>query len=93
MYWREKKDNPNEKIAEFCIGPKQANTGEPEQLSDFVDNIKTGGKRKPNANVETGRVSTLMAIMGRMAMIDFEKNAFEPRIIQWKDLGSTTDKG
>ena len=62
-----------------------------EELQDFVDNIKTGGKRVPNANVETARVATLMAIMGRMAMRNPEKNIFEPRIIRWKDLGTTTD--
>ena len=93
MFWRaeHKKENPNEKIAE--ASGKDWGTGQVDQLIDFVDNIKTGGKRIPNANVETGRISTMMSIMGRTAMIDFEKNAFEPRVIKWKDLGSSTDKG
>ncbi|UCD27923.1 MAG: Gfo/Idh/MocA family oxidoreductase [Planctomycetota bacterium] len=87
MYGRDKSEK---KIAEPAIG--NWGTGQTEQLFDFVDNIKTGGKRIPNANVETGRIGTLMSIMGRTAMIDFDKNAFEPRVIKWKDLGSTTDK-
>jgi predicted dehydrogenase len=62
-----------------------------EELADFVANIKTGGKRLPNANVETGRVCSLMCIMARMAMVDAKKNAYEPSVIRWKDLGSTTE--
>ncbi|MHC4444229.1 MAG: Gfo/Idh/MocA family protein [Planctomycetota bacterium] len=87
MYGRDK----SEKRIGEASGDKWAK-GTKEELLDFVENIKTGGKRMPNANVETGRVSTLMSIMGRTAMIDFNKNAFEPRVIKWKDLGSTTDK-
>jgi len=87
MYMRDKTEK---QIAPGAIG--NWGTGQTEQLFDFVANIKTGGKRIPNANVETGRIGTLMSIMGRTAMIDFEKNAFEPRVIKWKDLGSTTDQ-
>ncbi len=65
--------------------------GTTEELQDFVANVKSGGKRLPNANVETGRISTLMCLMARMAMINAAKNAYEPRAIHWKDLGSTTD--
>lgn len=65
--------------------------GTKEGLCDFVANIKEGGKRIPNANVETGRVATLMSIMGRMAMVNTKKNNFEPRVIEWKDLKSTTE--
>jgi len=65
--------------------------GTTEELQDFVDNIKTGGKRKPNANVETGRVATMMCLMARKAHVNPEKNAFEPRVVEWKDLGSSTD--
>ena len=65
--------------------------GTKEEMQDFVENIKTGAKRIPNANVETGRIATLMCIMARKAMVDAAKNAYESRIIQWKDLGSTTD--
>jgi len=65
--------------------------GTPEELMDFVANIKSGGKRLPNANIETGRVCSLMCIMGRMAMVNAEKNRYEPRVVHWKDLKSTTD--
>jgi len=74
-----------------AAGKKDWNRGTTEELLDFVDNIKTGGKRTPSANVETGRVSTLMAIMGRTAMYNSAKNAFDPRVIRWEDLGSTSE--
>ena len=53
--------------------------------------IKTEGKRLPNANVETGRTCSLMCIMARMAMVNAKKNAYEPSVVRWKDLGTTTD--
>ena len=65
--------------------------GTKEELIDFVKNVRTGGRRRPNANVETGRIATLMVIMGRMAMANPATNAYEPRVIHWKDLGTTTD--
>jgi len=65
--------------------------GTKQELQGFVANLKAGGKLPINANVETGRISTLMTIMGRMAMINAAKNKFEPRVMQWKDIGSTTD--
>jgi predicted dehydrogenase len=65
--------------------------GTTEQLKDFFDNIRTGGKRVPKANIETARNATLTGIMGRMAMTNEAKNTYEPRVIQWSDLGSTTD--
>jgi predicted dehydrogenase len=64
--------------------------GTPESLVHFVDNIKKGN-RTPWANVESGRICSLMCIMGRMAMINAKKNAYEPSMVNWKDLGSTTD--
>ncbi len=73
------------------LGPaigKGWNEGTPEELVDFVANIKAGGTRIPAANVETGRVATLMGIMGRMAHVNTSKNSYEPRVIHWKDLGS-----
>ena len=57
----------------------------------FVDNIKKGGKVTAWANAETGRVSTLMCMMGRLAMVNKEKDVYEPRVVNWKDLHSTTD--
>jgi predicted dehydrogenase len=65
-------------------------SGTPESMAHFVDNIKTGN-RKPWASVETGRICSLMCMMARMAMVDAKKNAYEPSVIKWKDLGSTTD--
>jgi len=52
---------------------------------------RTGGKRKHNSNVETARPATLMAATGHAAFHDLATNAFEPRIIKWSDLGTTTD--
>ncbi len=63
--------------------------GTREELQDFVENIKTGAKRMPNANVETGRICSLMCMMARKAMVNEKKNAYEPRMVTWKDLGST----
>ena len=60
-------------------------------VDGIVANIKSGAKRVPNANGETVRIATLMAIMGRMAMRNPEKNTFEPRVIRWKDLHTTSD--
>ena len=65
--------------------------GTKEELQGFVANIKADGKLPINANVESGRVATLMCIMGRMAAVNPEKNAYDPRVIRWKDLGTTTD--
>ena len=65
--------------------------GSAEELADFVASIKTGGKRLPNANVETGRTCSLMCIIARMAMVNAKKNAYEPSVVRWKDLASTTD--
>jgi len=64
--------------------------GTDEQLQAFVDNIRRGGQEKILSNVETGRIATLMAIMARMAFRNLEKNTFEPRVVRWADLGSTT---
>lgn len=65
--------------------------GTEEELCAFVAHIKSGSKELPAANVETGRICSLMCIMGRMAMANPATNKYEPRIIRWKDLGTTTD--
>jgi predicted dehydrogenase len=81
-----------ESAEQFAEDPKgDWGKGTMEELQAFVANVKEGGKRMPTANVETGRVATLMTIMGRMAMINAAKNRFEPSTIQWKDIGTTTD--
>ncbi len=83
------RDEKEKQIAE--PSGKDWGKGTTEELLDFVENIKTGAKRLPNANVETGRVCSLMCIMGRMAHVNKAKNAYEPRVVTWADLGSTTD--
>jgi predicted dehydrogenase len=65
--------------------------GTKEELQAFVANIKADGEQPINASVESGRIATLMCIMGRMAAINPDKNVYEPRVIRWKDLGTTTD--
>ncbi|HOA73192.1 MAG TPA: Gfo/Idh/MocA family oxidoreductase [Phycisphaerae bacterium] len=78
---------------EHRFGPpigKAWDQGTPESLIHFVDNIKKGNKT-PWANVETGRICSLMCIMGRMAHVNAVKNAYEPAVVKWKDLGTTTD--
>jgi predicted dehydrogenase len=65
--------------------------GTAEELVDFAANIKAGAQRVPNANVETGRIATLMSLVGRQAMYDRSTSSYDPRVIRWEDLGSTTD--
>lgn len=83
------RDEKEKQIAE--PSGKDWGKGTIEELQDFVANIRTGGKRLPNANIETGRICSLMCVMGRMAMVNKEKNAYEPRVIRWADLGTKTD--
>ena len=59
-----------------------------EELEAFARHIRN--HEKPLANVEIGRISTLMGIMGGMAMYNREAREFEPRIINWEDLGTST---
>jgi predicted dehydrogenase len=79
-------DNQVVKVSE----PSDFYVGTNEQLESFADNIRNGAKEKPRSNVETARVSTLMAIMGHAAFHNLATNKFEPRVIKWEDLGSTT---
>ena len=65
--------------------------GTEEELCAFVAHIKSGSKELPAANVETGRICTLMCIMGRMAMANPATNKYEPRLIKWQDIGSKTE--
>lgn len=97
MYWADHTPenaakSPDELKDQFADDPRgDWGMGTKEELQAFVANIKADGKLPINANVETGRIATLMCIMGRMAAINLEKNVYEPRVIRWKDLGSTTD--
>ncbi len=63
--------------------------GTNEEFIDFVECIRTG--RKPASNHESARVSTLMAILGRMAMYDAEKGHFAPEVVRWEDIGSKSE--
>ncbi len=65
--------------------------GTNEELEAFVENIRSGGKEKPRSNIETARIATLMCFMGRAAFRDVKSNKFEPRLVKWEDLGSTTE--
>ena len=60
-------------------------------LEDFFDNIRTGAGRAPQAGIETARNAALMGIMGRMAMANTSGDAYDPRVIRWGDLKTTTD--
>jgi predicted dehydrogenase len=64
--------------------------GTDEEFAAFVDCIRTG--KMPDSNHETARVSTLMSMLGRMAMYDRATRRFTPRVVEWKDLGSRTDQ-
>ncbi len=61
--------------------------GTREEFVAFADSLRTG--KLPDSNHETGRISTLMAIMGRKAMYDRTSASFTPRVVRWQDLGST----
>jgi len=58
------------------------------EIEGFARHIKNG--EKPLADLETARIGTLMGIMGGMAMYDRSQRKWEPRIVKWEDLGSTT---
>jgi len=59
-----------------------------EELIAFADHIRKGEKSR--SNQETGRVSTLMSLMARKAMYERETKTFDPKVVTWEDLGSTT---
>jgi len=59
------------------------------ELLGFARCCRTG--ERPACDIEVARQAALMGIMGRMAMFDPSKGRFDPRVITWKDLGTTTD--
>jgi predicted dehydrogenase len=73
-----------EQIAEPSKGYSD---GTYEEFASFARCLQTG--ELPAANHEIARVSTFMALMGRMAMYNRETRSFTPRLIHWEDLGST----
>jgi predicted dehydrogenase len=62
--------------------------GTVEELKAFINCCKTG--KKPDSNEETGRVATLISLMARKAMYNRSTKKFEPTLVRWEDLGSTT---
>ncbi len=70
-------------------GPLHWGAGTKPELEAFIEGCRTG--KTPFSNVETGRVSTLMAILGRKAMYNAQKGRFEIQTVTWEDLGSTTE--
>jgi predicted dehydrogenase len=63
--------------------------GTQEEFNSFVECIRTG--KTPDSSHETARISTFMSMMGRMAMYNRDTRSFDPRIIEWEELGSTTE--
>ncbi len=82
-------DNTEKRVGEDT-GSDSMN-GTTEMLGDFFDSIRNGGGRAPRANLETARNAALMGIMGRMAMSSPSGDAYEPRVIRWADLKTTTE--
>lgn len=66
-------------------------TGVDGQLLAFAAHCRKKDKVLPASNIETARIATLMSIMGRTAMFDPKSKKFDERVIEWKDLGTTTD--
>ncbi len=61
------------------------------QLLAFAAHCRKKEKVLPASNIETARIATLMSIMGRTAMYNPSTKKFDERVIEWKDLGTTTD--
>ena len=59
------------------------------EMVAFAEHCRKGGK--PASGIENARLATLMAIMGRKAMFNEKTWKFDERVIDWKDLGTTTD--
>jgi predicted dehydrogenase len=67
--------------------------GTDEELVGFVEAVRKNDKKLVRSNQETGGVSTLISLMGRMAFYNRAEDKFEPRVVEWKDLGSTSNPG
>jgi len=66
-------------------------TGVKGQLLAFAAHCRKKEKVLPASNIETARIATFMSMMGRQAMFDPSTKKFDERVIEWKDLGTTTD--
>lgn len=82
-------DNTEKRVGEASGDDSMKGTSE--MLRDLFTIIRDGGGRAPRANLETARNAALMGIMGRMAMSSPSGDAYEPRVIHWADLQTTTD--
>ncbi len=87
MHWKAYDAQGKESV--FSEGSCDHGEASVKQLVDFGRCCRTG--EKPACDIEVARLATLMGIMGRMAMFDPSANNFEPRVIEWKDLKSTTE--
>lgn len=58
------------------------------EIMEFRDCVLNG--TTPTSNVETARVSTLMALMGHKAMFLRDQNSYTQGMVTWEDMGSTT---
>ncbi len=68
--------------------PSWGANSERNELVEFAECCRTG--KQPFSNVETGRVSTLTTLMAMKAMYRRNTKTFEPGLITWEEIGSTT---
>lgn len=80
-----------------------ANEGEPQRIADatdyydgtfqqfeaFIRHIRNN--ETPLSNVENARISTLTALLAHKAMYNWDEKQYEPSMVHWEDLGTTTD--
>ncbi len=85
MYYPKPDRGKPERVGEKSPGWTYGTSHELEAFARHIQN-----NEKPLSHVETARVSTLMSIMGRKAMYDWDKHSFLPKVITWEDLGSKT---
>jgi len=83
------RDGKEEKIGE--PSGEDWDKGTDEELKGFVEAVRKNDKKLVRSNQETGATSTLISMMGRRAMYNRKTNKFEPRLVEWKDLGSTSN--
>ncbi|MDP2894986.1 MAG: Gfo/Idh/MocA family oxidoreductase [bacterium] len=85
------RDGKEEKVGE--PSGEDWDKGTDEELKGFIEAVRKNDKSLVRSNQETGAVSTLISMMGRMAFYNRDKNTFEPRLVEWKDVGSTSSPG
>lgn len=60
-----------------------------QQFEHFAKHLRAG--ETPWSNIETARTSTLTAMLGHKAMYNREERTYEPSMVYWNDLATTTD--